>query len=403
MRVCVVGLGYIGLPTATLVASRGAEVLGLDVKESVVQSVNKGQAHIFEPDLDGLLHKVVREKKLVASTTPEPADIFLIAVPTPFKENHAPDLSLVMGAVERIAPVICSGNLIILESTSPVGTTQEISQLVSRLRPDLTSVHYAYCPERVLPGRILEELIRNDRVVGGLTPECSLKAQAFYQMFVKGEIFVTDAPTAELVKLTENAFRDTNIAFANELSLICDHFGINVFNLIRLANRHPRVKVLQPGPGVGGHCIAVDPWFIVHAAPQLARLIRTSREVNDGMPHFYVERIRDLAKSRQTKRVACLGLAFKPNIDDLRESPAIDIAKMLASDGTLEVLAVEPHVKELPPELREHKSVRLVDLETAIASCEVIAILVDHNSFKILKGRDLSNKSVVDTRGMLTS
>jgi UDP-N-acetyl-D-mannosaminuronic acid dehydrogenase len=395
-----------------MIAHQGISVIGLDIDPRIVDTLNQGRIHIVEPDLDAMVHAVVSSGRFRASLQPEAADVFLIAVPTPFKNGHEPDLAYVESAVRSIAPVLQVGNLVILESTSPVGTTEQMAQWLQQLRPDLrvpaqgakaveVDVNVAYCPERVLPGYVLRELVENDRVVGGLTAACAQRAAQFYGMFVKGECLPTHARTAEMAKLTENAFRDVNIAFANELSLICDRQGINVWELIRLANRHPRVNILQPGPGVGGHCIAVDPWFIVHAAPDLAPLIRTAREVNDGKPHWVLDRVHQaIAGMGANAKVACLGLAFKPDIDDLRESPALEITATLAREGRCRVLAVEPFVNALPPSLQALANVELSSAEAAIAAADVVLLLVNHTVFKAIDMGLLAGKAVIDTRGM---
>jgi UDP-N-acetyl-D-mannosaminuronic acid dehydrogenase len=404
--VTMIGLGYIGLPTATVLASRGVKVIGVDVNQHAVDTINRGEIHIVEPDLAGLVHHVVKEGSLVAKTKPEAAEVFIIAVPTPFKDGHKPDLTYIEAAAKSVAPVLAVGNLVILESTSPVGTTEQLAQWLAEMRPDLSfpqtageaaDVQLAYCPERVLPGHILRELVENDRIVGGMTPRAAEMASEVYQVFVRGECLVTDARTAEMAKLTENSFRDVNIAFANELSLICDHLNISVWDLIRLANRHPRVNILQPGPGVGGHCIAVDPWFIVDSAPDQARMIRTAREVNDGKPHYVVERVVQAANKFKSPVVACLGLAFKANIDDLRESPAVEIVKELAERKVARILVVEPHVESLPKQLEG--KVELVGAEEAINAADIIVLLVDHKHFSRIRTERLQSCVVIDTRG----
>ncbi|EGZ6803575.1 UDP-N-acetyl-D-mannosamine dehydrogenase, partial [Vibrio cholerae] len=374
-KVSVIGLGYIGLPTAAVLASRGLDVVGVDVNAHAVDTINKGEIHIVEPDLDIVVRSAVMTGKLKATLTAEPADAFLVAVPTPFKgDNHEPDLSYIEAAAKTIAPVLAKGNLVVLESTSPVGTTEKLAQWLAEARSDLTfpqqkgiavDVKIAYCPERVLPGYVLQELVSNDRVIGGVSKACSEKAVALYKTFVKGECIVTNARTAEMAKLTENSFRDVNIAFANELSLVCDKLKINVWELIRLANRHPRVSILNPGPGVGGHCIAVDPWFIVNSCPDEAQLIRTAREVNDGKPHWVVDQVKQAADQFKKPIIACLGLAFKADIDDLRESPALDITKHLAESKVGQLLAVEPNITELPSKLAK-QGIELVSLERAL-------------------------------------
>lgn len=401
--VCVVGMGYIGLPTATVLAAHGFTVVGIDVREEAVAAINSGRAHIVEPDLDTAVTGAVAAGRLRASTTVEPADAFIVAVPTPFRDEKIPDLSFVEAAARAIAPVLRPGNLIILESTSPPGTTQKMASWIAAERPDLTlpgtdgepDLAIAYCPERVLPGRILIELVTNDRVIGGLDQRSAELARDLYRVFVQGECVVTEARTAELVKLSENAFRDVNIAFANELSLICGQLGADVWDVIALANRHPRVEILRPGPGVGGHCISVDPWFLVDAAPEAARLIATARAVNDSKPHHVVDQVLAALEVSPEARVACLGLAFKADIDDLRESPAVEITAALL-DHLGDLLVVEPHVDELPPALAGAK---LVDLETAL-DADVLVLLVDHTAFRDVDRDLLAARTVVDTRGI---
>lgn len=379
--ICIVGLGYIGLPTASLLANSGYQVTGVDINEHAVETINKGGIHIIEPDLDAFVRAAVVSKRLLAFTTPQPADIYMICVPTPFHEGGdipQPNLDYVLAATRSVAPLVQPGNMVILESTSPVGTTRQMADVLEEAGVDLTQVHVAYCPERVLPGKIMVELLENDRVVGGLTPEATRAVADFYRSFVRGEVLETDAPTAEMCKLTENSYRDVNIAFANELSLLCDKAGINVWKLIKLANRHPRVNILQPGTGVGGHCIAVDPWFIVASDPVNARVIRTAREVNNRKTQWVIEQIKIAVADASTKtgrppRVACLGLAFKPDIDDLRESPAVQVAQVLQSQG-YDVVAVEPNIES-------HPSFKLVALDEALASADVVAILVKHRQF----------------------
>lgn len=404
--VCIVGLGYIGLPTAAMLSSRGCRVAGLEVNSRVVETINRGETHIVEPDLNAVVASAVASGKLSATLQTPDADVFVIAVPTPFKGEMLPDLRYVEQAARSIAPKLQPGNLVILESTSPVGTTEQLSSWLAQERPDLRlpgsdgdaiDVHIAYCPERVLPGRIMQELISNDRIIGGLTPACSEKAAAFYRIFVEGECVITNARTAEMCKLSENSFRDVNIAFANELSIICDKLGIDVWELIRLANRHPRVNILMPGAGVGGHCIAVDPWFIVASSPEEARLIKSAREVNDDKPDWVVAKIGKAMARHGQVSVACFGLAFKPDIDDLRESPAVRIVAALADQFPGHVLAVEPHITELPPLLRD-KGVRLVSPEVAFDEADIIALLVDHQVFEGLGSR-VAPENLIDTRG----
>lgn len=407
-RVSMIGLGYIGLPTAALIASRGCEVLGVDVNPSVVATLNSGRIHIVEAELDVLLSGAIASGRFRASLQPEAADVFMVAVPTPFKDDHQADLSCIRAAAANIAPVLKKGDLVILESTSPVGTTEKLEQWLHAARPDLSfpsqagedsDIRLAYCPERVLPGRIIHELVSNDRIIGGLTPRCAECAAAFYQVFVEGQCLTTIARTAEMVKLTENAFRDVNIAFANELSLICDRQGIDVWELIELANCHPRVNILQPGPGVGGHCIAVDPWFIVEQTPDLARLIHTARLVNDGKPRWVIERVKDAVKGLRNPKVACLGLSFKPDIDDLRESPSLEIAAHLAHEIDGLIYAVEPHVDTLPPALAKYRNVEFMQAEEAIADADIVLLLVNHKMFLTIDRSLLEDKVVIDTRG----
>ncbi|WBY16993.1 UDP-N-acetyl-D-mannosamine dehydrogenase [Erythrobacteraceae bacterium WH01K] len=408
--VCVVGLGYIGLPTAAVIASSGCPVTGIDVSQAVVDTINRGEIHIEEVDLDGLVRSVVQRGTLKASTQVQPADVFVIAVPTPFEKDgkHTPDTSHVMSAATEVAGVLTAGDTIILESTSPVGTTAAMRDLIAGLRPDLAmpgltdrtpDVSIAYCPERVLPGKILEELIRNDRSIGGITPRCARKALAFYKRFVRGECVTTDAASAEMTKLVENAFRDTNIAFANELSMIADAQGLDVWEVIRLANRHPRVNILQPGPGVGGHCIAVDPWFIVHGAPEQANMIRQARETNDAKMHHVLARAKALVDQNPNAQVACLGLAFKANIDDFRESPARYVAAALARDYGERISVVEPYAAELPREF-DGTGASLVDIDAALETCDVMIVLVDHDVFKVIPAEERAHAAIYDTRGI---
>ncbi|SDE30727.1 UDP-N-acetyl-D-mannosaminuronic acid dehydrogenase [Paracoccus isoporae] len=413
--ICMVGLGYIGLPTAVVFALRGVKVIGLDVNERAVDSINRGQTHIVEPGLEDALRRTVSAGHLRATTTPEAADAFLIAVPTPFideGEGHDPDLSFVESAARSIAPVLKKGDLVILESTSPVGATEQMAGWLAEMRPDLSfpqtegeasDIRIAHCPERILPGHALRELVSNDRIIGGMTPACASRARQLYKLAVEGDCIETDCRTAEMAKLTENSFRDVNIAFANELSVICDRLDINVWELIRLANRHPRVNILQPGPGVGGHCIAVDPWFIVSQAPEEARIIRAAREINDAKPDWVLARIHQAvaehaATSDQPARIACFGLAFKPNIDDLRESPALSIATRLTELYPGQVDVVEPFVRELPPAL--DGKTRLMSASEALSACDIVVLLVDHDDFKAMPAP--SGTRIIDTRGVWT-
>ncbi|MBE7701499.1 UDP-N-acetyl-D-mannosamine dehydrogenase [Oerskovia sp. Sa1BUA8] len=408
--VAVIGLGYIGLPTAAILASQDVTVLGVDISQRTVDAVNRGDVPFVEPDLATYVAGAVTQGKLSAALTPSPADAFIVAVPTPFTDGMKPDLSYIQAAAQAIAPQLQGGELLILESTSPPGATQRMADWILEARPDLSLdgsgsrpvIHVAHCPERVLPGRVMIELVTNDRIVGGLTAEAAERARDLYQVFCQGEILLTDAVTAEMAKLVENSFRDVNIAFANELSVISDNLGIDVWELIRLANHHPRVNILQPGPGVGGHCIAVDPWFIVDAAPEDARLIRTAREVNDAKPQWVIDKVRTAAEGVASPTVAALGLAFKANIDDLRESPARKIVEQLAdemADGT--ILVVEPHIEELPKELANRRNVELVSLEDALMRADVSVLLVDHDAFHQENLRESVPSTIsIDTRGM---
>lgn len=413
--ISVIGLGYIGLPTAAAFASCKKKVIGVDVNQHAVDTINSGSIHIVEPDLDKVVKTAVDGGYLTAVNKPESADAFLIAVPTPFKGQHEPDMAFVESAARSIAPVLKKGDLIILESTSPVGATEQMAEWLAQERPDLTfpqqkgeqaDINVAYCPERVLPGKIMVELIQNDRVIGGMTPRCSARASELYGIFLKGKCVVTNARTAEMCKLTENSFRDVNIAFANELSLICDKQGINVWELIRLANLHPRVNILQPGPGVGGHCIAVDPWFIVSQNPETARLIRTAREVNDNKPHWVLDKVKAAVadcltatgKKANEIKIACFGLAFKPDIDDLRESPALEISRAVADWNSGQTLIVEPNTSILPAIF--HDKAVLTDTETALNSADVLVMLVDHRQFKAVTPDQIKQQWVVDAKGV---
>lgn len=380
-KVCVIGLGYIGLPTAALLATHGYDVVGVDLNEHAVDTINQGRVHIVEPDLDAFVRAAVFAGKLKAYTTPQAGDIYMICVPTPFRDGRdtpEPNTDYVMKAANSIASFLKMGDLVILESTSPVGTTQQIADVLCSAGVDVDGIHLAYCPERVLPGKIMTELVANDRVVGGLTATATSAVANFYQSFVRGSVLETDAKTAEMCKLTENSFRDVNIAFANELSIICKNQGIDVWKLISLANRHPRVNILQPGSGVGGHCIAVDPWFIISRDPQNSRLMRTARQVNNYKTEWVVKQIRIASDSAEKRlgrkpRVACLGLAFKPNIDDLRESPAVQIVSALKEQG-YDVIVNEPNIET-------HELFALTDLHEVFESADVIAVLVRHRQF----------------------
>ena len=415
-KICVIGLGYIGLPTASLLATKGFTVHGVDINKESVAMINCGKVPIVEPSLDVLVKSAVNSGNLVADSKPTEADIFIIAVPTPFKENHTPDMSYVEDAVTAIAPYINPGNLVILESTSPVGTTEMIAERLQKLRTNLvisannsngslgeTASEYVsvvHCPERVLPGQILRELIENDRIIGGVDKNSAENAKKFYKKFVSGNILVTNSRCAELCKLTENAFRDVNIAFANELSLICDELDVDVWELIELANHHPRVNILKPGPGVGGHCIAVDPWFIVDAAPKTAQLIRLAREINDSKPEYVIAKVRKNSMRFKEPVIACLGLSFKADIDDLRESPAKNIVCKLAEEELGKLLVVEPYIDRLPRELEIFQNIVHIDLQTAIAQADIVVLLVDHSEFKEIDKKILQEKIIIDTRGI---
>lgn len=410
-HICVIGLGYIGLPTAATFAAHGIKVTGVDVNQHAVDMINQGKVHIIEPDLDALVRDVVAQGKLSAQTIPTEANAYIVAVPTPFKDDYQPDLKYIEAASKAIAPFLKKGNLVILESTSPVEATEQMAAWLSEARPDLSfpqqkreeaDILVAHCPERVLPGKVLQELISNDRIIGGMTPRCSKAASELYQIFVKGDCIETNARTAEMCKLTENSFRDVNIAFANELSMICNKLNINVWELISLANRHPRVNILQPGPGVGGHCIAVDPWFIVAKTPEQAQLIRAAREVNDSKPEWVINQVKikiaDFLQSNPTKTIkdvtiACYGLAFKPDIDDLRESPALEITKKLAEQG-LNILAIEPNIEKLPQTMPDN--VQLTDIEAGLEA-DIHVVLVKHKEFKSLH---LNTEKVINTCGL---
>lgn len=390
-KVCIVGLGYIGLPTAALLANNGYNVHGVDVKENVVNTINKGEIHIVEPELDKYVKTAVNNGNLKASLQAQEADVFIIAVPTPFHEGFKPNIDFVLDAAKKIAPYVKDGNIVILESTSPVSTTEKVAEVLGNNGVDISKIYVAYCPERVLPGKIMKELVENDRIVGGINEQSTNEVVAFYKTFVKGEVLATNARTAEMCKLTENSYRDVNIAFANELSMICDKADINVWELINLANHHPRVKILQPGAGVGGHCIAVDPWFIVSDFPTEAKLIKAGREVNDYKTEWVVEKIKNTAlqfelNNKRKPVIACMGLAFKPDIDDLRESPALEIAKCI-NDEVCTVVCVEPNVNEL-------KGLTLVSLNQAIEQADIICYLVKHSAFKGLK--NTTNKIELD-------
>jgi UDP-N-acetyl-D-mannosaminuronic acid dehydrogenase len=408
-QLAVIGMGYIGLPTATVLATRGIEVTGVDINPRIVEAVSRGEVPFVEPDLAVAVSGAVAMGRLtMASEAPE-VGAYIIAVPTPFNPDHTADLSFVKAAAEHIAPRLRPGAIVVLESTSPPGTTEKVSRWIGALRPDLHMPHdtgsiadifVAHCPERVLPGRIMIEMITNNRVVGGLTSRCAERAASIYRVFAQGEILLTDAASAEMAKLVENAYRDVNIAFANELSLIAESLRLDVWEVIKLANQHPRVNILAPGPGVGGHCIPVDPWFIVSAAPELARLIRTAREVNDHKPHHVAEQV--IAKSRRFRdpTIACLGLTFKANVDDIRESPAIEVVGLIAQAlPEVEILLADPYVREVPQKLRSNANLKMADAADAVDRADIIVLLVEHERFKALRHTRHNGKIVYDTRG----
>ena len=407
--VAVIGLGYIGLPTAAVLAANGLNVIGVDVKEANIEAINRGEVPFVEPDLGVQVAGAVSQGTLKATTETPAADAYIVAVPTPFNADRTADLSYIEAAARGIAPQLSGDELVILESTSPPGATRHLGEYLIQLRPDLSLdpdsglplIHVAHCPERVLPGRVMIELVTNDRIVGGLTREAAERARDLYSVFCKGDMHITDAATAEMAKLVENSYRDVNIAFANELSVISDKLGIDVWELIELANHHPRVNILQPGPGVGGHCIAVDPWFIVSSAPDEANLIRQARETNDAKPQWVLRRVEELAAGKQAPKIAALGLAFKANIDDLRESPAVAIVSDLSTKMPGAAIAVaEPHVEVLPASLAELDNVQLTSTENAIRNADIVLLLVDHDAFKQLDRSVLEGKDTIDTRGI---
>lgn len=406
--VAVIGLGYIGLPTAAVLAHSGIDVIGVDISEKTVEAVNRGEVPFVEPELGTHVAAAVSQGKLKAQLTVSAASVYIIAVPTPFLEDKSADLSFIMAAAENIAPVLAGGELVILESTSPPGTTQKLADYILEARPDLSIdglqerpiVYFAHCPERVLPGKVMKEIITNDRVVGEVNSGAAAIATRLYQTFCTGKMLETDAATAELSKLVENTYRDVNIALANELSIVSKNLGVDVWELIEIANHHPRVNILQPGPGVGGHCIAVDPWFIVAADKENTPLIRTAREVNDAKPGHVIKQILAPFGELDKPIIAALGLAFKPNIDDMRESPAVAIVRRLAVENlNSTILVAEPHAEELPRQLNGLANVHLVSTNEAISRASVVALLVDHNKFRNVDTSLLAGKHVVDTRG----
>ena len=410
--VAFVGLGYIGLPTAVVMANSGVDVTGVDINEANVERINRGGVTIVEPGLEEELKQAIESGNFRATTSQVHAQTYIIAVPTPFTDNYDVDMKYIYSAAQAIAPQLEGDELVILESTSPPLTTKKMADKILELRPDLVAdgaenpegkpvVYFAHCPERILPGKAMEELRTNDRIIGGQTEEATKRATAVYATFCKAELLPTDDVTAEMAKLTENSFRDVNIAFANELSLIADNLGINVWELINLANHHPRVNILQPGPGVGGHCIAVDPWFIVSADPENSKLIHTARQVNDGKPKWVIEKVKEAISETNASKVAVLGLAFKADIDDLRESPALNIAVDIAEElEDIQILVAEPNVKELPKRLKGFDNAELKNYDEAIAEADVVLLLVDHKEFKDLDTSNLENKTIVDTKGL---
>jgi UDP-N-acetyl-D-mannosaminuronic acid dehydrogenase len=414
-RTCVIiGLGYIGLPTSVVVARTGIKVVGVDINPRVVEFVKAGRCPIEEPDLPGALAEQVAEGRIRAQAAPDQGDVFIIAVQTPFTGGYKPDLSYVEAATRSIAPVLRKGNLVIVESTIPVGTTEQVARWIEALRPDLTcarrgsaslpDIFVAHCPERVLPGHMLKELVENDRVIGGVCQASAEAGRAFYQRFVTGDCVVTDTRTAELCKLSENSFRDLNIAFANELAEICEDFGIDAWELISLANRHPRVNILKPGPGVGGHCIAVDPWFIVSALGEKARLIREARWINSGRPRQIVRKVLEWTEKAPVSSIGCFGLAYKPDVGDLRESPAVEIVAYLARElhllgRAVEIRVAEPFIDELPHELAGAHNVRLVGIDQAL-DADLLLMLTDHQAFRMIAASRVEGKNVLDTRGV---
>jgi UDP-N-acetyl-D-mannosaminuronic acid dehydrogenase len=407
-KICVIGLGYVGLPTAAVMASRGLDVTGVDINPNTISLINQGKIHIFEPNLETIVHDAVEAGMLRAKTKPVEADAFIIAVPTPFTDGYKPDLTYIEAATESLAPPLKKGDLVIIESTSPVGATEQVSQWLAKLRADLSFPHTAgldadvqvsHSPERVLPGHVLIELVRNDRVIGGITRHCAERTAELYSIITDGTCHITTARTAELVKLMENAYRDVNIAFANEMSFVSDRLGINVWEAIDMANHHPRVNILRPGPGVGGHCIAVDPWFIVDVAPEDTALIKAARNVNESKPGHVVKQVLEAAKKYSAPTIACLGLAYKANIDDLRESPAIEVVRLLSELNAGRILVVEPNIDTLPNELASLEQTSLCNLSDALDQSDIIVLLVDHSPFLAVNRARLEDKTVFDTRG----
>jgi len=407
--VAVVGLGYIGLPTAAALATRGVHVIGVDVNEDTVDAIGRGEVPFVEPDLAVAVRGAVSMGSLTTSIKTPEADAYIIAVPTPFRDDHSADLSYIRSAIESIAPMLRGGEIVILESTSPPGATRLMSEWLAELRPDLilphtgegiSNISVAHCPERVLPGRVMIEIVTNDRLIGGITQRCAERAADIYRIFCQGELLLTDAGSAEMAKLVENSYRDVNIAFANELSLICETLRIDVWEVIRLANHHPRVNILKPGPGVGGHCIAVDPWFIVASAPGLSSLIRTAREVNDAKPLHVAQQVIEKAARFVQPSIAFFGLAFKANIDDLRESPSVGIvAQVAAALPEVKILVAEPHIHQLPRALSRYANISLGRTTEVVESADIVVLLVDHDQFRVINRSMLAGKVLYDTRG----
>ena len=414
MKVSVIGLGYIGLPTAALLASCGVEVRGIDTNEQLIATINSGKAHIKENYLEDLLTGSIKNGSLFATNTISTSDVYIIAVPTPLKRNNEPDIKYIKQAIKSLASVLVKGNLIILESTSPVGTTEMIAEELSKERRDLVfptnnqnypiDINIAYCPERVIPGNTLEELVNNDRIIGGLTKDCANKAEKLYKIFVAGNVCKTTSRVAELCKLTENTFRDVNIAFSNEISMICDNYGIDVWELIKFANMHPRVNLLRPGSGVGGHCIAVDPWFIISDNPKTSKLITSAREVNNYKPKYILTILEELlseeALSPKNTKIACFGITYKPDTDDMRESPSIEIIKYLAQKDYKKIYVVDPNIDHLPENLRA-QNLFLVDKDSALKDTDVVLMLVSHKEFMNISKNELRDIKYIDTVGIL--
>lgn len=412
LKVTVVGVGYIGLPTASILASRGYDVTGVDTNLLIIDELNSGSTTIQEPGLGDLLKAGIENGNLRGASGSKSSDIFIVAVPTPFTENKTPDLRFLYSAVDEIASKLKPGNLVILESTIPVGTTEEIGQRIEKLRSDLIvtgsentkkKIFLAHCPERVLPGRILTELVENNRIIGGVNSESTKKAISFYKTFVNGELLATNSKTAEFAKLAENTFRDVNIALANEFSILSKELNINVWEMIELANHHPRVNILNPGPGVGGHCIAVDPWFLVNALPKSTKLIRAAREVNDDMPNYIVKTVKESLKLFANPTVACLGLSYKANVSDVRESPAMQIVELLGQQLDLNLILVEPNINSAFDKFNSTFNIKFSNLDNALLSSDIVLLLVGHKEFENINPILLKNKIIIDTIGFWES